>query len=80
MTAGEIILTGVIWLIVAGFICFLLAIIKYYSTPIMGDFEINLDPTKDVDAIYGVKLESHPLTWKKRKTVRFRVVIHEAKK
>lgn len=77
MSPVQIVMLIFLGLIVFGFVLFLLMLARYYLTPTVGEFIFNLDPTKDADALYEMKLEQHPLEWKKKKTVRFRIVIKE---
>lgn len=80
MTALNVFLAGIGVVLVAGVVLFVLMLAKYYLTPIVGEFHINGDPEKDVDALYGIKFEQHPLEFRHRKTVRLTVVFDEPKK
>lgn len=77
MTAMQIVLLIFLGLLFAGFVCFLVALAKFYLTPVVGEFIFNLDPSKDADGLYEMKLEQHPLEWKKKKSVRFKIVLKE---
>ena len=75
MTALQILLVVMGGLMFAGIIVFLLVLLKYYLTPICGDFIIYVKPDEDNESIYEMKLDSHPLTWTNRKHVRFNVIV-----
>ena len=73
MNALEVflIIFGVIMAI--GGIAILVALFKFYITPVGGDFIIYIKGNSDNDSLYEIKLDDHPLAWKGN-NIRFRVV------
>lgn len=77
MNAIQVLLICFGVILFSGFICFMLALAKFYLTPTVGEFIFNLDPSQDADGLYEMKLEQHPLEWKKKKYVRFKIQVKE---
>lgn len=73
MNALEVFLIcfGVVMAI--GTILILVALFKFYITPIGGDFIIYTKGDADNDSLYKIDLEDHPLEWK-GKSIRFRII------
>lgn len=73
MNALEVflIIFGIIMTI--GAILILVALFKFYITPIGGEFIIYTKGDEDNDSLYKIDLEDHPLNWK-GKSIRFRII------
>mgnify|MGYP006935974820 CR=1 FL=1 len=74
MTATQIVLIVFVSLMLIGFVSVLVSLARFYLTPTVGTFTINAKADEDIDAIYDMKLDSHPATWLDRKYVRFEVI------
>ena len=73
MTGVQIFLIGIAWIAFVGVIGFILALVRYFMTPIVGEITINTKVEEDIDCIYNMNIDIHPATWK-GKSVRFRVI------
>lgn len=73
MNALEVflIIFGVIMAI--GAILIVVALFKFYITPIGGEFIIYTKGDEDNDSVYKIELEDHPLTWKGN-SIRFKII------
>lgn len=73
MNALEVflIIFGVVMAI--GAILILVALFKFYITPIGGKFIIYTKGDEDNDSLYKMVLDDHPLNWK-GKSIRFTII------
>ena len=80
MTAFQVLFIGLALICALGIVVFLLIVAKYYLTPTVGEFVIDLNPEHEVDALYDIKFSEHPLSFKNRKSVRLTVKCVEKEK
>lgn len=75
MTALQVVLIVFFSIMGLGLLIFLLMLARYYLTPTGGEFIIFVKPDDENETLYKIDLDSHPLTWTDKKSIRFRVVV-----
>ena len=56
-----------------GAVLIVVALFKFYITPIGGEFIIYTKGDEDNDSLYKIDLEEHPLNWKGN-SIRFKII------
>lgn len=77
MTALQVVLIVFFSIMGLGLLIFLLMLARYYLTPTGGDITVFVDPGEEDGCRFKVDLDSHPLTWQDKKSIRFRVNVRK---